>query len=239
MSPGVELLTRDVKNCTGIRSSQLDTYASPFHPRVRTVSVCSVGDTTEAEMKGCGLSAQALLATVHPSALSGGTGDTGVPGRGTKAIATANLRIEVPECNPKNLPKWAEEFSEFLLLTGQQHADVRTKCTLIKRSCKMKLLQQQVKTAIRRSSNWGDLLKGLEQMYPVCETDLSVQTRIGELPSVPEFRTAARIPDLVAQLEELMGRKNPSSYGLTEPHLWLVGKIPTRKWDNCGEMSER
>ena len=91
MSPGVELLTRDVKSCRGIRSSPMDTCPSPFHARVRTVPVCSVGDTTEAEMKGYGLSALAPLATVHPSPLSGGTGDTGVLGRGTKAIATANL----------------------------------------------------------------------------------------------------------------------------------------------------
>ena len=140
MSPGVELLTRDVKSCRGIRSSPMDTCPSPFHPRVRTVPVCSVGDTTEAEMKGYGLSALAPLATLHPSPLSGGTGDTGVRGRGTKAIAAANLQIELPEFDPKNLPEWAEEFSEFLLLTGQQHADVRTKCTLIKKSCKKKFL---------------------------------------------------------------------------------------------------
>ena len=43
----------------------------------------------------------------------------------------------------------------------------------------------------------------------------------------------------MAQLKELMGRMNPSSYGPTEPHLWLVGKIPTRKWENCRGMSER
>ena len=30
-----------------------------------------------------------------------------------------------------------------------------------------------------------------------------------------------------------------SSYGPTEPHLWLVGKIPTRTCENCREMSER
>ena len=125
-------------------------------------------------MKGYGLSALASLATVQPSGLSGGTGDTGVPGRGTKSIARANLQIELPEFNPKNLPDWAEQFSEFLLLTGQQHADVRTKCTLIKKSCKKKFLQRQVGTAIRKSSNWGDFLKGLEQMYPVSETDLTV-----------------------------------------------------------------
>ena len=135
MSPGDELLTRDVKSCGGIRSSPMDTCPSPFHPLLRTVSVCSVGDTTEAEMKCWSLSALAPVATVHPSPLLRGTGDT-VPGRVTKAITTANLQIEPPEFGPKNLPEWAEDFSEFLLLTGQQHADVHTKCTLIKKSCK-------------------------------------------------------------------------------------------------------
>ena len=76
-------------------------------------------------------------------------------------------------------------------------------------------------------------------MYPVYETDLSVGTEIEELPPLPEFPTAARISEFVAQLEELMGRMNPSSYGPTEPHLWLVGKIPTRTWENCRETSER
>ena len=50
-------------------------------------------------------------------------------------IATVILQIEFPEFDPENLPDWAEEFSEVLLLTGQQHADVRTMCTLIKKSC--------------------------------------------------------------------------------------------------------
>ena len=239
MFPGHELLSRDVKSCRGIRSSLMDTCPSPFHPSVRSVPVCSVGDTTEAEMKGHGLSALAPLATVHPSPLSGGTRDTGVPGRGTKAIATANLQMELHEFNPKNLLEWAEDFSEFLLLTGQQHADVRAKCTLIKRSCKRKFLQRQVKTAIRKSSNWGDFLKRPEQMYPVYETNLGVRTEIQELPPLPEFPTAARISEFVAQLEELMGRMNPSSYGPTEPHLWLVKKIPMRTWDDCRETSER
>ena len=190
-------------------------------------------------MKGYGLAVLAPLATVYPSPASGGTRDTGVPGRGTKAIATANLQIALPELDPKNLPEWAEEFSEVLLLTGQQHADVRTKCTLMKKSCKKKFLQRQVKTANRKSSNWGDFLKRLEQMYPVYETDLSVQTKIEELPPLPEFLTAARISEFMAQSEEVMGRMNPSSYGPTEPHVWLVGKIPTKTWENCRETSER
>ena len=239
MSPSVELLTRDVKSCRGIRNSAMDTSPSPFHPRVRTVSVCSVGDTTEAEMKSYGLAALAPLATTHPSPPSGGTGDLDVPGRGTKANGTANLQIELPEFDPKSLPEWTEEFPEFLLLTGQQHADVRTKCTLITKSCKKKFLQRQVKTAMRKSSNWRDFLKRLKQMYPVYETDLSVRIEIEELPSLPKFPIAARISEFVAQLEELMARMNPTSYGPREPHLWLVGKIPPKTWDDCRETSER
>ena len=76
-------------------------------------------------------------------------------------------------------------------------------------------------------------------MYPVYETDMSVRTEIEELPPLPEFHTAARISEFVAQLEDLMGRMNTSSYGPTEPHRWLVRKIPTRTWENCREMSER
>ena len=56
-------------------------------------------------------------------------------------------------------------------------------------------------------------------MYPVYEKDLSVCTEIEELPSLPEFPTAARISEFVAQLEQLMGRMNPTSYGPTEPDL--------------------
>ena len=37
------------------------------NPPVRTVPVCSVGDTTGAEMKGYGLAALAPLATVYSS----------------------------------------------------------------------------------------------------------------------------------------------------------------------------
>ena len=82
-------------------------------------------------------------------------------------------------------------------------------------------------------------MKRLEQMYLVYETDLSVRTEIEGLPSLPEFRTAARISKFVAQLEELMGRKNSTSHGPIEPHLWLEGKIPPKTWENCRETSER
>ena len=97
------------------------------------------------------------------------------------------------------------------LLVSQIHADVQTKWTLIKKSCKKKFFRRQVKTAIRKSSNWDDFLKGLDQMYPVYETDLTFRTEIEELPPLPKFPTAARISEIVAQLEELLGRMNPTS----------------------------
>ena len=150
-----------------------------------------------------------------------------------------SLRRTFSSNSPSAIPKTALKGSELLFLTCQQPADVRTKCMLIKRSCKKKFLQRQVKTAVRKSSNWGDFLEGPEQMYPVYETDLSVRAEIEELPPLPEVPTAARISEFVAHLEEIMGRMNPSPYGPTEPHLWLVGKIPTRTFGNCRETSER
>ena len=43
----------------------------------------------------------------------------------------------------------------------------------------------------------------------------------------------------MAQLKELMGRMNPTSYGPPEPHLWLVGTIRSKTWENCREKSEK
>ena len=48
---------------------------------------------------------------------------------------------------------------------------------------------------------------------------------------LPEFPTAARISEYVCDLEYLFSRMNVGSYGPTEPHLWLVGKIPPRTWE--------
>ena len=76
-------------------------------------------------------------------------------------------------------------------------------------------------------------------MYLVYETDLSVGTEIEELPKFTEITTVARISEFVAQLEQLMGRMNPTSYGRIEPHLWPLGKITPKPWENFTETSER
>ena len=112
MSLGVELLTTDVSSCRSIRRSPMDTCPSPFNPRVTTVPVCDVGNSSDAEMKTYGLVALASLPIINPSSPSGATGGTSGLSRGTSGIATANLEIKLPEFDLKNLPKWAEAGSD-------------------------------------------------------------------------------------------------------------------------------
>ena len=232
-SPGLSTLAEDLKRSRVLRLLPKVTCPSPFHPRARTVPMAELQDVRVTEIEKRGLSALAPLAGVSPSGLTPGGGKTG------RSIAQANIQLELPEFDPKNLPEWAEEFAEFLLLTGQSHVDVATKCSLLKRSCKKKFLQKQVKKIVKTCSTWAEVLLRLEKTFPVYETDLSVRTQIEELPMLPEFPSAARISEYVCDLEYLFSRMNVGSYGATEPHLWLMGKIPPRTCDDCRSTSER
>ena len=116
--------------------------------------------------------------------------------------------------------------------------DVAAKCSLLKRSCKKKFLQKQVKQIVKTCSTWAEVLLRLEETFPVYETDLSVRTQIEELPMLPELPSAARISEYVCDLEYLFSRMNVGSYRATEPHLWLMSKIPQRTWDDCRSTSE-
>ena len=174
---------------------------------------------TDTEKRG--LIALAALAGVPPppSGLAPGGGKSGRP------IARAKIQLELPEFDPKNLPEWAEEFAEFLLLAGQSHVNVATKCSLLKRSCKEKFLQKQVKQIVKIWSTWAEVLQRLEKTFQVYETDLSVRTQIGELPMLPEFPSAARVSEY---LEYRFSRMNVGCYGATElnPSYTYVGRLP-------------
>ena len=95
--PRLHLLMRDVKSCRGIHSSPRDTCPSPFHSCVRTVPVCNIADTSEAEMQNYGLVALAAFAITDPSPPPRGTGYTGVPGRGKKATFRLNFQKSIPK----------------------------------------------------------------------------------------------------------------------------------------------
>ena len=233
LSPGLSTLAEDLKRSRVSRLLPKVTCPSSFHPRARTVPMAELQDVPVTEIEKRGLSALAPLASVSPSGLTLGGGKIG------RHIAQANIQLELPEFDLKKLPEWAEEIAEFLLLTGQSHVDVVTKCSLLKRSCKKKLLQKQVKQIVKTCSTWAEILLRLEKTLPVYETDLSVRTQIEELPMLPEFPSAARISEYVCDLEYLFSRMNVGSYGATEPHLWLMSKIPQRTWDDCRSTSER
>ena len=159
-SPGLSTLADDLKRSRVSRLLPKVTCPSPFHPRARTVLINEMQDVPVTETEKRGLSALAPLAGASPSGLTPGGGKTGRP------IAQANIQLELPEFDPKNLPEWAEEFAEFLLLTGQSHVDVATKCSLLKRSCKKKFLQKQVKQIVKTCSTWAEVLQRLEKKVP-------------------------------------------------------------------------
>ena len=140
-SPGLRTLPDDLKQSRVSRVLPKVTCSSPFHPRAKTVPIAELKDVPVTETQRKGLTAQAPLAGVPPppSGLTPGDGKSGKPN------AQANIQLELPEFDPKNLPEWAEEFAGFLLLTGQSHVDVAIKCSLLKRSGKKKFLQKQVK----------------------------------------------------------------------------------------------
>ena len=177
-SPGLSTLADDLKRSRVSKLLPKVTCPSPFHPRARTVPIAELQDVPVTETEKRELSALAPLAGVSPSpsGLTPGAGKMGRP------IAQANIQLEMLEFDPKNLPEWAEEFAEFLLLTGQCHVDVTIKCSLLRRSCKRKFLQKQVKQIVKTCSTWAGVLQGLEKTFAVYETDLSVRTQIEELP---------------------------------------------------------
>ena len=56
---------------------------------------------------------------------------------------------------------------------------------------------------------------------------------------LPEFPSAARVSEYVCNLEYLFSRMSVGSYRATEPHLWLMSRIPSCTWDDCRATSER
>ena len=103
-SPGLSTLADDIKRSRVFRLLPKVACPSPFHPRARTVPIAELQDVPVTETEKRGLSALAPLAGLSPSSsgLTPGDGKMGRP------IAQANIQLELPELDPKNLPEWAE-----------------------------------------------------------------------------------------------------------------------------------
>ena len=153
-----------------------------------------------------------------------------------KAVATSKIVVNLPEFTGKDLAEFAENFGRFLRMTGQTHASGRDKCDLLLQCCKTKYLEKQVKQIVTRSATFPEVLVALERQYPSYETDLSIGMEIQNLGMLPNNPKAARITELLADLDHWVGRLTPGSYGSDELLFWLVAKIPTSKPRRSGRQ---
>ena len=78
-----------------------------------------------------------------------------------------------------------------------------------------------------KSATFAEALLALERQYPSYETDLSIRTEIQNLEMLPNNSNAARITELLADLDHWVGRLTSGSYGSDDPLFWLVVKIST------------
>ena len=147
--------------------------------------------------------------------------------------------VNLPEFIGKDLSGFAQNFGRFLRMTGQTHASGRVKCDLLLQCCKTKYMEKQVKQIVTKSATFAEVLVALERQYPSYETDLSIKTEIQNLGMLPNNPKAARITELLADLDHWVGRLTPGSYGSDELLFWLVAKIPTSVWDECPATAER
>ena len=156
-----------------------------------------------------------------------------------KAIATSKIVVNLPEFTGRDLSKFAENFGQFLRLTGQTHASGRVKCDLLLQCCKTKYLEKQVRQIVTNSATFADVFVALERQYPTYETDLSIRAEIQNLPVLPNNPKPGRVSKLLADLDHCAGRLTPGSYSSDELLFWLVAKPPRELWDQCRSTAER
>ena len=156
-----------------------------------------------------------------------------------KAIATSKIVVNLPEFTGKDFSEFAENFGRFLRMTGQTHATGPVKCNLLLQCCNTKYLEKQVKQIVTKSASIADVMVALERQYPSYETNLSFWTKIQNLAVLPNISKAARMSELLADLDYCIGRMTPGSYGSNELLLWLVADIQEDVWYECRAMAER
>ena len=156
-----------------------------------------------------------------------------------KAVATSKDVVNLPEFKGKDLTKFAENMGRFLTMTGQTRASGRVKCNLLLQCCETKYLEKHVKQIVTKSATFVDVLVALDRQYPSDETDLSIRAQIQNLAVLPNNPKPARISELLADLDDWVGRLTPGTYGSNELLFWLVAKLPCEVWDECRAAGER
>ena len=147
--------------------------------------------------------------------------------------------MNLPEFTGKDLSEFAENFGQFLRLTGQTHASGQVKCDLLLQCCKTKYLEKQVKQIVTKSATFADVSVALERQYPTYETDLSIRAQIQNLAVLPNNPKPGRVSELLADSDHWAGRLTPGSYSSDDLLFWLVAKLPRELWAECRSTAER
>ena len=147
--------------------------------------------------------------------------------------------MNLPEFTGKDLSVFAESFGWFLRMSGQTHTSGGVKCDLLLQCCKTKYLERQVKQIVTKSGTFAEVLDALERQYPSYDTDLSIRTEIQNQAMFPNNPKAARISELLADLDHWIGRLTPGLYGSDKMFFWWVAKIPRDVWDEYRATAER
>ena len=124
-------------------------------------------------------------------------------------------------------------------MTGQTHASGRVKCDLLLQCCKTRYLEKQVKQMLTKSATFAVVLAPLQRQYPAYKTDKYIQTEIQKLARLSNNPKAARISELLADLDPWVWRLTPGLYGSDEMLFWLVAKIPRDVPDECRATAQR
>ena len=156
-----------------------------------------------------------------------------------KAIVTSKIVVNLPDFTAKDLSEFAQKFGRFLRITGQTNASGLVKCHLLLQRCKTTYLEKQVKQIVKKSATFAEVLVALETQYPSNETNLSIRTEIHNLAVLPNNPKAARICELLADLDHWLERLTHGSYGSDELLCCLLAKIPRDVWDECRATAER
>ena len=90
-----------------------------------------------------------------------------------------------------------------------------------------------------KSTTFADVLVALESQFPSYEMDLSIRSEIQNLAMLPNNPKAARISELLANLDHWVGRLPPGSYSRDDLLFWLVAKIPRNVLEECWATAER
>ena len=156
-----------------------------------------------------------------------------------KAIATSKIVVNLREFTGKDLSKLPEKFGRFLRMTGRTCANGRVKCDLLLQCCKTKDLEKQVKQMVTKSPTFAGVLVALEWQYSTHETDVPIRAEIQNLAVLPNNPKPARSSELLADLDDWVGRLTPGSYGSDELLFWLLVKPRRELWDQCWATAAR